>query len=165
MFTVADFIILIILLFFTLRGLFRGLLLEVFSLLAIAAGSFAAANYYTYTTSWFESIFPPGPSLYAASFTAQFLLVWFAVKMLGWILNKNLGEAETRPLSRLAGGALGLAKSAVSISLVVFVAESAFPGNKITGRNYSTPFCKDVVHWLQKVAPLPALPDLHILPD
>ena len=165
MFTVADFIILIILLFFTLQGLFRGLLLEIFSLLAIVAGTLAAVNYYSFATAWFESIFPPGPSLYAASYTAVFLLAWLAVKVMGWVLNKNMGHPETKPFSRLAGGVLGLAKSVIFVSLTVFMVESAFPGNKITGHNYSTKYCIDIAHRLQDIIPIPAIPDLGNLPD
>ncbi len=73
--TVVDFIIIIIFLFFILLGLFKGLLLEFFGLLALVAGILSAINFYTLGAGWFEKIFPPdGPLRNIAGFVAVFLI-------------------------------------------------------------------------------------------
>jgi len=158
--TAVDFIIIIICLFFTLQGLFKGFLLEFFGLLALVVGIFSAINFYTLTAGWFEKILPPGPAQNVAGFIAVFLIVWFAVKIMGWILNKNMGEAETNPLSRISGGAIGLAKSIFFVSMAVYLAESAFPGNKITGPNKSTPALIEIANKVQEITPFHFLPEI-----
>ena len=158
--TVVDFIIIIICLIFTLQGLFKGFLLEFFGLLALVAGIISAINFYTQTAGWFENIFPEGPTQNVAGFAVVFLIVWFAVKIMGWILNKNMGEAETNPLSRISGGAIGLVKSIFFLSMAVYMAESAFPGNGITGPNKSTPALIKIADKVQEVTPFHFLPDI-----
>ena len=159
--TVVDFIIIIIFLFFILQGLFKGLLLEFFGLLALVAGILSAINFYTLGAGWFEKIFPPdGPLRNIAGFVAVFLIVWLAIKIMGWILNKNMGEAETNSLSRIAGGAIGLAKSIFFVSMIVYLAENAFPDNKFTGPNKSTPVLIKIVNKAQEITPFHFLPDI-----
>ena len=158
--TVVDFIIIIICLFFTLQGLFKGFLLEFFGLLALLAGIVSAINFYPLTAGWFENILPFSTSQNAAGFAVVFLIVWLAIKIMGWILNKNKGEAETNPLSRITGGAIGLAKSLFFVSMAVFMAENALPGNKITGQNKSTPALIEIANKIQDITPFDFLPDI-----
>lgn len=158
--TVVDFIIIIICLFFILQGLFKGFLLEFFGLLALAAGIISAINFYTLAAGWFGNILPPGLSRNVVGFFAVFLIVWLAVKIMGWILNKNMGEAETNPLSRITGGAIGLAKSIFFISMAVYMAENVFPGNKITGPNKFTPALIKIANKVQEITPFHFLPDI-----
>ena len=158
--TVVDFIIIIICLIFTLLGLFKGFLLEFFGLVALVAGIFSAINFYTQTAGWFENIFPAGPTQNVAGFAAVFLITWLAVKIIGWILNKNMGEAETNPLSRISGGAIGLVKSIFFISIAVYMIENAFPGNKFTGPNRSTPTLIKIADKVQAFTPFNFLPDI-----
>ncbi|RLB14137.1 MAG: hypothetical protein DRG82_14350 [Deltaproteobacteria bacterium] len=156
--TVVDFLIIIFCLFFTFQGLFKGFLLELFSVLALAAGLLAGVNYQSLAASRLENILPEGSVREAAGFAAVFLVVWLAVKIMGWILNKNMGEAETNPLSRLAGGAIGLGKSIIIVSVLVYMGESFSPGNRITGGNKFTPVCMDIAQQIQDIVPLSILP-------
>jgi membrane protein required for colicin V production len=160
MLTVVDFILAIICLFFVLRGLFRGALMEFFSILALIAGILAAVHYYTLAAGWFESILPEGASRNAAGLIAVFFVVWMSIKILSWILNKSKGEAETNPLSRLGGGILALAKAVLLLSLVVFMVENIWPGNKITDGNISTHYSFTVVSALKDAGVFPKIPDL-----
>ena len=160
MLTVVDFILLIVCLFFLLRGLFRGALMEIFSILALVAGILASVNYYTLASGWFGGIFPEGASRNAAGMVAVFVVVWLAIKIMSWILNRNKGEAETKPLSRIGGGALALLKAVLLISLVVFMVENIWPGNKITEGNISTKYSFMVVGALKDAGLFPKFPDL-----
>ncbi len=160
MMTVVDFILLIVCLFFVLRGLFRGILMEIFSVLALIAGFLASINYYPQTAGLFESIFPAGASRNAAGLAAVFITVWLLIKILSWVLNRNLGEAATNPASRVTGGALALLKAVLFLSMIVFLAESVWPGNKITDGNRSTEMSYQVVGTLKNAGLFPDLPDL-----
>jgi membrane protein required for colicin V production len=160
MITVVDFILLIVCLFFVLRGLFRGILMEIFSILALVAGFLASIHFYPLATGWFESIFPEGASRNAAGMAAVFLSVWLLIKVLSWVLNRNLGEAAKNPTSRIAGGTLALAKAVLFLSMIVFLAESIWPGNKITDGNQSTEISYQVVETLKSVGLFPNMPKL-----
>ncbi len=164
MVTVVDFILLIVCLFFVLRGLFRGILMEIFSILAQVAGFLASIHYYPLAAGWFKSIFPAGASRNAAGQAAVFVAVWLLIKVLSWVLNRNLGEAMTNPISRIAGGALALAKAVLFLSLIIFLAESVWPGNKITSGNRSTRISEQVVETLKNAGLFPELPDLSKFP-
>ncbi len=159
MISVVDFILLIVCLFFVLRGLFRGILMEIFSVLALVAGFLASINFYPLATGWFESIFPAGASRNAAGMAAVFIAVWLLIKILSWVLNRNLGEAANNPASRITGGALALAKAVLFLSLVVYLAESVWPNNKITMGNRSTEISYQVVETLKSFGFFPDLPD------
>jgi membrane protein required for colicin V production len=160
MISVVDFILLIVCLFFVLRGLFRGFLMELFSILALICAAFASVNYYTLASGWFSSVFPAGASRNAAGLVSVFIIVWLLIKILSWILNKNLGEAETNPASRIAGGALALGKALLFLSLIVFMAESVWPGNPITSGSLSTEYSQQIVGTLKSAGVFPELPDL-----
>ncbi|HUU28395.1 MAG TPA: CvpA family protein [archaeon] len=152
--TVIDFIIIIALLFFFLLGLFKGFLLEFFGLLALTAGLFSAVKFGPMASGYFENIFPEGPTRNAAGFASVYLAAWLVVKIMGWILNKNLGEAETKPLSRLAGGVLGFSKCFLIMAMAIFIAENAFPGNKFTAPNKLTPAFIKTALLIQEHTPL-----------
>ncbi len=157
--TVVDYLIIIVLLFALVQGLFKGVILEIFGLLALAAGLLAANRFYELMGTRFENIFPRGFTRDAAAFVTVFFLAWTAVKILGWVLNKSLGEGSLPILSRLLGGALGLAKSFLFISLMIYSAERAFPGNRITSPNFVTPYCLRTIDWLKDRTPF-KLPEL-----
>jgi membrane protein required for colicin V production len=160
MFTVVDFILAIVCLFFLLRGLFRGLLMEFFSILALIAAFLASINYYPVAAEWFSSLFPPGASRNAAGLIAVFAVVWLLIKLLSWMLNRNLGEAESNPLFRVSGGALALVKAVLFLSLVIYLSGRIWPENRITTGNLSTELSEQVVERLKDAGLFPELPDL-----
>ncbi|MBN2289229.1 MAG: CvpA family protein [Candidatus Glassbacteria bacterium] len=145
--TIVDFIIIIFCIFLVLQGLWKGFLREVFGLLALFTGLAAATHFYTLASSQLESIFSQPLVCDAAGYGAVFVLVWLAIKIMGWLLDKSMGEMETKVLSRLAGGLLGLVKGLLIVSVVVYTAEGGFPGNKVTGPNFTTPACLEIGQW------------------
>jgi membrane protein required for colicin V production len=147
--TVIDFFIIVVLLFFTLQGLFKGFLLEFFGLLAFVLAFFIAARFSYMITSLLDKVALPGYTRNAAAFAIVFIAVYLVIKLMGWLISKKLSEKEKNPLSRLAGGLLGFAKSFLFISIAVFIAETNFPGNKITSPNKLTPYCVKTIHWIE----------------
>jgi membrane protein required for colicin V production len=150
--TVVDFIIIIICLFFTLQGIWKGFMLEFFSLLALVTGLVTALNFYPLAAVQVQRVFTDPTVRNVTAFGIVFVAVWLAIKAMGWSLKRNLGE-ETNPMSRLAGAVFGLVKSVLVVSLIVYMSQTAFPGNKITGPNKTTPACMKIVNWTQKHMP------------
>ena len=151
--TVIDFIIIVFCIFHILKGLWKGFLLEVFNLLALVTGLAAASNFSSLVSEQLESIFSLALVRDTVSYCGVFVLVWLAIKIMGWMLDKSMGEAETRIVSRLTGGFLGLAKAVLIVSAVVYMVESGFPENKITGANLSTPICLTIGQWVTEKLP------------
>jgi len=151
--TVVDFIILIFCVFLILQGLWKGFLRELFGMLALFTGLAAATNFYSLASKQLESVFSEGLVRDAVGYGAAFIVVWLTIKIMGWMLDKSMGEAETRSYSRLAGGVFGLAKGLLIVSVIVLSVESSFPGNKFTSRNYSTPICLKIGHWVTETLP------------
>jgi len=151
--TVVDFIIVIFFIFLLLQGLWKGFLREVFGLLALFTGLAAASNFYTLVSNQLENTFSLPLVRDAVGYGAVFVLVWLAIKIMGWLLDKSMGEEKTKSLSRLAGGALGLTKGLLIASVVVYTVEAGFPHNKITGPNLSTPTFLKIGHWATEKLP------------
>jgi membrane protein required for colicin V production len=151
--TVVDFIIIIFCAFMVLKGLWKGLLPELFGLLALFTGLAAASNFHKLASEKLHSFFSQTMVCDAIGYSVVFLVVWLAIKIMGWLLNKSMGEAETKPLSRLSGGALGLAKGLIIVSVIVYTVESGLPGNKITSHNLSTPTCMKIGEWVSEKMP------------
>ncbi len=151
--TVVDFIIAIFCIFLILKGLWRGFLREGFGLLALFAGLAAASNFYVLVSERLESVFSLPLICEAVGYSTVFIVVWLAIKIMGWMLDKSMGEAENKLLSRLAGGVLGFSKGLLIVSMVVFIAETGFPQNKITGHNLSTPICWRIGYWVTTTVP------------
>ena len=151
--TVVDFIIVIFCLFLALQGIWKGFLREFFGLLALFTGLAAATNFFSVVSKHLESVFSEGLVRDAVGYGAVFFLVWLAIKIMGWMLDKSMGEAETKFYSRLAGGVFGLAKGLLIVSVVVLLVESSFPGNKFTSHNYSPPICLNIGLWVTETLP------------
>jgi membrane protein required for colicin V production len=116
----VDLILLAVLFLFALRGYFKGLFREIFSLLGLIAGFLLAARYddrlaallaETWKTSF---IF-----LRAASFVAIFFFVSFAFNLIGWLLNRSAGVLFLQGINRIGGVVVGAGKGAALIGLAV----------------------------------------------
>ena len=153
LFTVVDFILLIFMLFFTLKGLWKGALREFFSFLAIFCGMAAGAHFSLFAERFIEPYISVNAIRAASAYAAVYIIVWFAVSLMGWILGKHSGDEETKAGSRLIGGALALLKSFLLISMMIYSAESYFPDNPITGSSFITPSCVSTIESLSKFLP------------
>ena len=124
----VDPILLVILFLFGIRGYFKGLFRETFSLGGLIIGFIVAVRYDQVVAIRAESYWNAPPLLLkGAAFVAIFFVVYFIFALVGWVLHRSEKLLFLQTVNRLGGVAVGLGKGAAIIALTVFfVTSSAF---------------------------------------
>ncbi len=121
---IIDIIIAGLLIYGFVRGLMKGLFVEVASLVALIGGiygaihfSYIVADYLKNTLTWKEQY------IQLTSFAITFILIVLGVSLLGRVLTKIADFAFLGWLNKLAGGIFGLAKKALILSVIFLFIE------------------------------------------
>lgn len=123
---IVDPILLGLLLLFALRGYFKGLFREVFSLLGLVVGFMVAVRYdepvaAMWAASWTSSYF----LLRAITFVSLFFLAYFGLNLVGWVLHRSAPLLFLQGINRIGGVAVGAGKGAALLALVIFFLTSS----------------------------------------
>lgn len=118
---VVDIAILVILTAFLVKGLMRGLLKELCSLVGLLGGAVLAFSFHGPLADLLvQSLrFPPSVAVITA-FLALFLTTILFFAVLGHLLSKFVNLLFLGGLNRLAGGFFGLAQGVVLLAVVLF---------------------------------------------
>lgn len=124
--TWLDWVLLAVLLFSALLGLWRGLVYEVLSVAGWVAAFVLAQAFAADVGAWLpmEGASPPLPL--AAGFAVVFLTVAFGAGLLAWLVKKLVESVGLRPVDRILGGVFGVLRGVV-ILLAVAVVVSMLP--------------------------------------
>jgi membrane protein required for colicin V production len=141
----VDILILVILGIFLLKGVLRGLLREVCSLLGLIVGGLLAFYLHVPLSQWFVEMFNwPSQLCVTISFLLVFLLTVLVFGSLGYLLNRFATLTLMTGLNRILGAIFGLAQGIVLLSLILFALSSAeLPGDfnqQIRQAELSSPF-------------------------
>ncbi|MGH7930295.1 MAG: CvpA family protein [Candidatus Binatia bacterium] len=120
-----DLALLVVLLLFGLRGYFRGLFREVFSLLGLVAGLIGASRY-AELLSGFVATYWDAPSLVlkGTSFVICFFVIYVFFNLIGWLLHRSAKALFLQTVNRFGGILLGVGKGAALAAFVVFAVTS-----------------------------------------
>lgn len=122
----VDAILLVILFLFGLRGYFKGLFREIFSLAGLVIGFMMAVRYDDPVAALAESYWKVSPILLkGAAFVAVFFAVYFFLNLLGWLIHHSAKILFVHTVNRMGGVALGLGKGTALAALTVFFLASA----------------------------------------
>jgi len=113
-----DIVILILWLFFAIRGVSKGLVKEVFSLAGVIVGFVGA---YIYIDRVMDFIGVSGTVMKILVFILIFVVLYFAVLLIGVIISKILKLIFLGFLNRLLGLVLGFLEGFVISSLIVYL--------------------------------------------
>jgi membrane protein required for colicin V production len=120
-----DVTLLVILLLFGLRGYFRGLFREVFSLLGLIAGFTGAARYAEAAGAVVVAHWNVAPIvLKGVGFVLCFFVIYVAFNLIGWVLHRSAKALLLQTVNRLGGIVLGVGKGVALAALVVFTITS-----------------------------------------
>jgi membrane protein required for colicin V production len=120
-----DLTLLMVLLLFGLRGYFRGLFREAFSLLGLVVGFIGAARYDEPLAALAATYWNPGPLvLKGAAFVAGFFVIYLLFNVAGWLLHRSAKILFLQTVNRLGGVALGVGKGTAVAALVIFAMTS-----------------------------------------
>ncbi len=143
----VDILILVILGIFLLKGVLRGLLREICSLLGLVIGGLLAFYLHIPLSQWFVEMFNwPSQLCVTISFLLVFLLTVLVFGALGYLLNRFATLTLMTGLNRVLGAIFGLAQGIVMLSLILFALSSVdLPGDfnqQIRQAELASPFSR-----------------------
>lgn len=148
--TYFDWILIAIVIFFSVKSLLRGAAREVSSLLALVLAGYAAIIYYPVVLPFLQPYLTSRWAQLAAACLCLFIAVYSIVNIAGWLLSKLLKTIKLSFLDSLAGACIGIAKAYVIICCVIILVLLLPEGGVIIRQSalssYSMPF-------IQRAAP------------
>ena len=120
-----DILILVILGYSLVRGLFRGLVKEISSIIGVFGGFYAAYTYYHALAKLISRLIHNVSYLNIVSFLIIFCGVLIAISVLGVIIKYLLNIAFLGWVDRIGGVIFGVAKGVLVVS-VIFISLTAF---------------------------------------
>lgn len=118
-----DIGILLIAAVFFIRGIFRGFVFELVTVVGLILGYIISITYLSLLAGYILSIFPTAPEsiVKLISFFVLFVGTNILLRMVANIVTKTLKIAMLGWLNRLLGGLLGMLKSIIIMSIIVFI--------------------------------------------
>ena len=120
-----DIIIVIPMAWFAFQGFKRGLVVELFSLIALIAGIYAALYFSDFATKFIiENVSLNEDYVPILSFILTFIGVVIIVYFVGKLLEKLVNMVALGILNKLAGAIFGILKAAVFLSIIIMLINS-----------------------------------------
>lgn len=118
---IIDPVLLVLLALFAVRGYFKGLFRESFSLLGLVVGFMVAVRYdepvaILWSDYWKISLI----AVRALTFVGLFFAIYFVFSLAGWLLHRSSKFLLLRTANRIGGIALGMGKGAAILALIIF---------------------------------------------
>ena len=124
--SIVDLTLVILLSLFAVRGYFRGLFLEVLSILGIFAGFLAAVQYNDTVAGMGREFWNFSPIiLKSIAFLLVFLGVYFVFNLVGWLFQRWSNLLFLTGFNRVGGVVVGAGKGAAFLALILFFLGSA----------------------------------------
>ena len=120
-----DILIIVIIGYSLVRGIFRGLVKEISSIIGVFGGFYAAYTYYSTLARLFSGIISDTAYLNILSFLILFCGVLIVVSVLGVIIKYLLNIAFLGWVDRIGGLIFGITKGLLIVS-VLFISLTAF---------------------------------------
>ena len=124
-----DILTIVILAYSIIRGIFRGLIKEMSSIVGVLAGYYAAYSYYAAIAALLSRWITNTAYVNIVSFLILFSVVFLIVSALGVILKYVLRIAFMGWLDRICGAAFGLAKAILIAAVLLIVLTTFLPQN------------------------------------
>ena len=114
-----DIIIAALLLFGFVRGLMKGLFVEIASLIALVAGVYGAIHFSYFLGEWLKnSVSWDEKYITLVAFAGTFVIIIIVIALLGKILTKIADFASLGILNKILGGVFGALKIVLILSLI-----------------------------------------------
>ena len=116
---ILDIVIGVILGFCLVRGIFRGTVKEITSIIGVFVGFYAAYTYYPVLGNWLSRLITNKSYLNIVSFFITFTIVFLAVGFVGILLKHLLKAVALGWFDRMFGGTFGLVKALLIVSVLL----------------------------------------------
>lgn len=119
-----DIIIILPIIYLGWKGLKKGIIIEIFTLLALLVGIYAAVHFADQTSTWLKKNVQDVPYLPVVSFVLTFLGAGALVFFGGKALEKVVSIASLGFMNKTAGAIFGAIKGALIVSVLLVALES-----------------------------------------
>jgi membrane protein required for colicin V production len=149
-----DIIIAVIFGFCLIRGIFRGLIKEVSSIVGVLAGFYAAYTYYPQLVTPLSRWISNPTYLNILSFLIIFCGVFIVISILGIIIKYLLNSASLGWTDRISGAGFGSIKGILIVSVLLLMLTTFLPKNApVIQRSLLAPHVMMVSEKMAKVIP------------
>jgi len=124
-----DILVTVIFGFCLIRGIFRGLVKELSSIIGVMAGYYAAYSYYPHIAKFLSQWIPVVAYSRLIGFLVIFLGVFLIVSILGVIIKYLMSISFLGWADRISGGVFGLIKGLLIASVLFIVFTTFLPKN------------------------------------
>ena len=132
-----DMLAIVILAFCVIRGVFRGLIKEMSSVVGVLAGFYAAYTYYLSVSKFLSRWMTNEAYVNILSFLIIFCCIFFIISMIGVVIKYVLNIAFMGWFDRICGIGFGLLKGVLIVSVLLIIFTAFLPKG--------TPFIKESV--------------------
>ena len=122
-----DLVIIAILCFCSIRGVFIGIIRGLFSITGVLVGFFGASAFYSEVAESLYYWMPSAPHVNLLSFLSIFLGLLFAISLLGLIVNYLLKIEFLSWVKRILGAGIGIIKGILFVSVLLLVLAAFLP--------------------------------------
>jgi len=122
-----DILVVVILLYCLIRGIFSGLIQEVAAIVGVFGGLYAALAFYRLPAHTFAPWVADPTIANVLGFAAIFIGVWGAVALLGTIIRQALAITRLKWVDWVLGGLFGLVKAVLVITILVIALTTFLP--------------------------------------
>jgi membrane protein required for colicin V production len=116
---VLDVVIAVIVGFCLVRGVFRGIIKEITSIVGVFVGFFGAYSYYPIVAKLISRLMANEAYVNIISFVLTFTILFFAVGFIGIVLKHLLKAISLGWADRILGGTFGLLKAVLIVSVLL----------------------------------------------
>lgn len=147
-----DMVIVVILAFCLIRGIFRGLIKEVSSIVGVFAGFYSAYTYYPLVAKPISRWISDTPFLNILSFLVVFCAVFLIISIIGVIIKYLLNIAFLGWVDRICGAGFGITKGILIVSVILIPLTSFLPkGSHVIKNSLLSPYVTMVSEKMVKV--------------
>ena len=123
-----DMLIAVIMAYCIIRGLFRGFVKEISSIIGVMAGYYAAFTYYDDLSAYLSSMIAPGETyLHILSFLILFCGVYLIISLLGVLIKFLMKIAFMGWIDRILGTLFGGIKGGLIVSVILIALATLLP--------------------------------------
>ena len=127
-----DLIIIIPVVLLFIRGISKGFIFELVSLIGLVLGILAAYYFAGYVQDFLKDYFSvKEQTLRIIAYVVIFLVVYLIIYLIGKTIEKSIDMMAMGWLNKLLGAIIGLAKGIVLVGIILFIIEKADPGEKV----------------------------------
>jgi membrane protein required for colicin V production len=140
--------------FCLVRGLFRGIIKEVTSIVGVFVGFYGAYTYYPLLADWLSRVISNKPYLYIISFFIAFTVLFLAVSFVGVVLKHLFKTASMGGVDRLLGGFFALGKAVLIVSVLLVPLTAFLPKESpLVRRSRLAPHIVSASEWIVAAVP------------